>query len=120
MTFLNRDLKYRVSDLGRSPSNRKKWIHYFDNFAALIFLVPLGAYDEMLNGDKSFVQGELDLFDSICSSRWLVTTPIVSVEGLNSQVPEFNIHKFLFFNKIDLFAETLPVTPPFRLLPRLH
>src|ERR1700733_671055 len=55
MTFLNHDLKYRVFDLGRSPSNRKKWVHYFDNITALIFVVPLGAYDEMLDGGRSFV-----------------------------------------------------------------
>jgi len=55
VTFIKRDLKYRIFDLGRSPSNEKKWIHYFDNVDALIFLVPLGAYDEMLNGDRSFV-----------------------------------------------------------------
>ena len=102
-------------------------IHCFENVTAILFLVAISEYDQMLYEDESInrMQEALVLFDSICNSRWFVRTSII-----------------LFLNKVSLVLpsalETLcsrrvlnppsdrPVpgeTPPFadrRLLPRLH
>lgn len=86
------ELTYRLFDVGGQRSERKKWIHCFENVTALVFLVALSEYDQMLYEDESVnrMQEALTLFDSICNSRWFVKTSII-----------------LFLNKIDLFAEKL-------------
>lgn len=90
------ELRYRLFDVGGQRSERKKWIHCFENVTALVFLVSLSEYDQMLYEDESVnrMQEALTLFDSICNSRWFVKTSII-----------------LFLNKIDLFAEKLPYSP---------
>lgn len=108
-------MTYKLFDVGGQRSERKKWIHCFENVTALVFLVSLSEYDQMLYEDESVVcsslsssrayvhlrlfiknrmQEALTLFDSICNSRWFVKTSII-----------------LFLNKIDLFAEKLPYSP---------
>ncbi|KAI0076150.1 heterotrimeric G protein alpha subunit B [Panus rudis PR-1116 ss-1] len=95
-TFQVGELTYRLFDVGGQRSERKKWIHCFENVTALVFLVSLSEYDQMLYEDESVnrMQEALTLFDSICNSRWFVKTSII-----------------LFLNKIDLFAEKLPRSP---------
>jgi guanine nucleotide-binding protein subunit alpha len=90
------ELTYRLFDVGGQRSERKKWIHCFENVTALVFLVALSEYDQMLYEDESVnrMQEALTLFDSICNSRWFVKTSII-----------------LFLNKIDLFAEKLQYSP---------
>jgi len=63
---------------------------------ALVFLVALSEYDQMLYEDESVnrMQEALTLFDSICNSRWFVKTSII-----------------LFLNKIDLFADKIQHSP---------
>ncbi|GJE90016.1 heterotrimeric G protein alpha subunit alpha [Phanerochaete sordida] len=95
-TFKVGELTYKLFDVGGQRSERKKWIHCFENVTALVFLVSLSEYDQMLYEDESVnrMQEALTLFDSICNSRWFVKTSII-----------------LFLNKIDLFAEKLPRSP---------
>ncbi|KAI0249627.1 heterotrimeric G protein alpha subunit B [Lactifluus subvellereus] len=90
------ELTYKLFDVGGQRSERKKWIHCFENVTALVFLVSLSEYDQMLYEDEGVnrMQEALTLFDSICNSRWFVKTSII-----------------LFLNKIDLFAEKLPRSP---------
>ncbi|KAK0462408.1 heterotrimeric G-protein alpha subunit, GPA1-like protein [Desarmillaria tabescens] len=95
-TFKVGELTYKLFDVGGQRSERKKWIHCFENVTALVFLVSLSEYDQMLYEDESVnrMQEALTLFDSICNSRWFVKTSII-----------------LFLNKIDLFADKLPRSP---------
>ncbi|KIM35217.1 hypothetical protein M413DRAFT_449861 [Hebeloma cylindrosporum] len=87
-TFKVGELTYKLFDVGGQRSERKKWIHCFENVTALVFLDVVE--DESVNR----MQEALTLFDSICNSRWFVKTSII-----------------LFLNKIDLFAEKLPRSP---------
>ncbi len=48
-------LTYRMFDVGGQRSERKKWIHCFENVTALVFLVSLSEYDQMLYEDESVV-----------------------------------------------------------------
>ncbi|KAM0748484.1 guanine nucleotide binding protein, alpha subunit [Meredithblackwellia eburnea MCA 4105] len=90
------ELKYRMFDVGGQRSERKKWIHCFENVTAIVFLVAVSEYDQQLYEDESInrMQEALVLFDSICNSRWFVRTSII-----------------LFLNKIDLFREKIGVSP---------
>jgi guanine nucleotide-binding protein G(i) subunit alpha len=64
------DLTYRLFDVGGQRSERKKWIHCFENVTALVFLVALSEYDQMLYEDESVnrMQGEKK-----CRRRFLKT-----------------------------------------------
>ncbi|KAG1123280.1 hypothetical protein G6F42_010696 [Rhizopus arrhizus] len=95
-TFVIGDLTYRMFDVGGQRSERKKWIHCFENVTAIIFLVAISEYDQVLIEDETVnrMQEALTLFDSICNSRWFVKTSII-----------------LFLNKIDIFKEKLERHP---------
>lgn len=101
-TFVIDQLTYRMFDVGGQRSERKKWIHCFENVTALLFLVAISEYDQVLFEDESVnrLQESLTLFDSICNSRWFIKTSII-----------------LFLNKIDLFAEKLPRSPLHKFFP---
>ena len=39
---------FRLFDVGGQRSERKKWIHCFENVTSIIFLVALSEYDQIL------------------------------------------------------------------------
>lgn len=95
-TFNIGDLTYRMFDVGGQRSERKKWIHCFENVTAIIFMVAISEYDQKLVEDDSVnrMQEALTLFDSICNSRWFSKTSII-----------------LFMNKIDIFKDKVEEIP---------
>ncbi|KAG4089269.1 guanine nucleotide binding protein, alpha subunit [Neocallimastix lanati (nom. inval.)] len=94
--FKVNELLYRVVDVGGQRTERKKWIHCFDDVNAIIFLVAISGYDQTLWEDNKTNQmyEALLLFDSICNSRWFINTPII-----------------LFLNKIDIFKKKIKYSP---------
>ncbi|RIA93916.1 guanine nucleotide binding protein, alpha subunit [Glomus cerebriforme] len=89
-------LTYRMFDVGGQRSERKKWIHCFEDVTAVLFLVAISGYDQCLVEDKDAnqMQEALMLFDSICNSQWFVNTSMI-----------------LFLNKIDIFREKIKHSP---------
>ncbi|KAJ7618036.1 heterotrimeric G protein alpha subunit B [Roridomyces roridus] len=89
-------LTYKLFDVGGQRSERKKWIHCFENVTALVFLVGLSEYAQVLYEDNSVnrMKEALVLFESIVNSKWFHRTSII-----------------LFLNKIDLFREKLAINP---------
>ncbi len=89
-------LNIHMFDVGGQRSERRKWIHCFDNVTLIIFCVALSEYDQVLLEEKTQnrLLESLVLFESIINSRWFMRTAIV-----------------LFLNKIDVFAEKLPTCP---------
>ncbi|CAK7901192.1 guanine nucleotide-binding protein alpha-2 subunit [[Candida] anglica] len=89
-------LNIHMYDVGGQRSERKKWIHCFDNVTLIIFCVALSEYDQVLleENSQNRLEESLTLFDSVVNSRWFSRTSIV-----------------LFLNKIDVFAEKLPYSP---------
>ena len=79
-------------DVGGQRSERKKWIHCFENVTAVLFVVAISEYDQTLfeDGTVNRLQEALTLFDSICNSAWFIKTSIV-----------------LLLNKIDRFREKI-------------
>lgn len=92
----------RMFDVGGQRSERKKWIHCFEDVTALLFLVAISGYDQFLTEDKDTNQMHeaLMLFDSICNLEWFTKTSII-----------------LFLNKLDLFRQKLPDSPISRYFP---
>uniref|UniRef100_A0A7E4UWS5 Guanine nucleotide-binding protein G(O) subunit alpha n=1 Tax=Panagrellus redivivus TaxID=6233 RepID=A0A7E4UWS5_PANRE len=83
---------WRVFDVGGQRSQRKKWIHCFDDVRALIFVSALSEYDQVLAEDNitNRMRESLQLFDQVCNNKYFVETGII-----------------LFLNKKDLFAEKI-------------
>jgi guanine nucleotide-binding protein subunit alpha len=52
-------LTYRMFDVGGQRSERKKWIHCFENVNCLLFLVAISGYDQCLVEDKDGVSAHI-------------------------------------------------------------
>ncbi|KAM0176745.1 hypothetical protein ACHAPF_004602 [Botrytis cinerea] len=89
-------LQYRMFDVGGQRSERKKWIHCFENVNALLFLVAISGYDQCLAEDKdgNQMQEALMLWESIANSHWFKHSALI-----------------LFLNKIDLFKAKIGHSP---------
>ena len=87
---------FHIFDVGGQQSERKKWIHCFENVTAVIFVASLSCYDELMFEDDQVncMIDSLDLFKEICNLQWFVTTPII-----------------LFLNKKDLFEKKIHIIP---------
>ena len=90
------DKEISMFDVGGQRSERKKWIHCFENVTSIIFCVALSEYDQVLleESSQNRMIESLVLFDSVVNSRWFMRTSIV-----------------LFLNKVDLFKQKLGKSP---------
>ena len=89
-------LSIHMFDVGGQRSERKKWIHCFENVTSIIFCVALSEYDQVLleESNQNRMMESLVLFDSVVNSRWFMRTSII-----------------LFLNKVDLFKGKLERSP---------
>lgn len=95
-TFTLRDNEMLMVDVGGQKSERRKWIHCFQDVTSILFLVSLSGYDQCLVEDKDAVrhyirvimlilltrlqnqmQDAMTIWDSICHSQWFKSTSIV-------------------------------------------
>lgn len=49
-------------DVGGQRSERKKWIHCFENVTSIIFCVALSEYDQVLLEESSQVSKETEMY----------------------------------------------------------
>jgi len=84
--------RFRMIDVGGQRGERSKWIHQFEDVTAIIFVVGISEYDQVIreDGKTNRLHEAIQLFETICTNRWLVNKPII-----------------LFLNKKDLFAEKI-------------
>ncbi|XP_065272817.1 guanine nucleotide-binding protein G(o) subunit alpha isoform X6 [Emys orbicularis] len=94
--FTFKNLHFRLFDVGGQRSERKKWIHCFEDVTAIIFCVALSGYDQVLHEDETTnrMHESLKLFDSICNNKWFTDTSII-----------------LFLNKKDIFEKKIKKSP---------
>jgi len=92
-TFKLREHEMLMVDVGGQKSERRKWIHCFQDVTSILFLVSLSGYDQCLVEDKDAnqMQDAMTIWDSICHSQWFKQTSII-----------------LFLNKNDLFHKKIP------------
>ncbi|ORY51633.1 G protein alpha subunit [Rhizoclosmatium globosum] len=94
--FMVQDVQFVVYDLGGQRSERKKWVPYFDNVQAIIFLVAISSYDQVCfeDGSTNRMVESMTLFSSICNHPAFKKTSML-----------------VFMNKIDLFKLKLETSP---------
>lgn len=83
---------FRMVDVGGQRSERKKWMHCFQDVTTVIFCVALSEYDLKLQEDDitNRMHESLKLFKEICNSKWFIDTSMI-----------------LFLNKKDIFEEKI-------------
>eukprot|EP01125_Pyxidicula_operculata_P010624 TRINITY_DN34_c0_g1_i1.p1 TRINITY_DN34_c0_g1~~TRINITY_DN34_c0_g1_i1.p1 ORF type:complete len:356 (-),score=77.76 TRINITY_DN34_c0_g1_i1:99-1166(-) len=86
------DANFVIVDVGGQRSERKKWMHCFENVTGVLFCVGISEFDNVLFEDHSTnrILEALKLFHEICQSKWFTNTLII-----------------LFLNKDDVFKEKL-------------
>lgn len=86
----------KVYDAGGQRSERRKWIHCFEGITAVIFVIAVSEYDQMLFEDERVnrMHESIMLLDTLLNSRWFANTPFI-----------------LFLNKVDLFQEKVKRSP---------
>ena len=85
--------KFEMLDVGGQRSERKKWIHCFDNVTSVLFIVSIAEYDQVLEEDRTTNRmiESMQLFNDIANNQYFKLTPFI-----------------IFFNKHDLFLEKIP------------
>ncbi|VDM71088.1 unnamed protein product, partial [Strongylus vulgaris] len=53
--FTFKNLNFKLFDVGGQRSERKKWIHCFEDVTAIIFCVAMSEYDQVLHEDETTV-----------------------------------------------------------------
>jgi len=83
---------FKMIDVGGQRSERRKWIHCFQNVTAIIFFVALSEYDQTLYEDHTAnrMQESIMLFAETCNCQWFRDVALI-----------------LFLNKSDLFREKI-------------
>lgn len=91
-TFKIENFRFVMVDVGGQRSERGKWLHCFDNVKAILFLVAISEYDQVLMecGKLNRIIEAKNVFDSVCQSGWFRDSGII-----------------LFLNKIDLLQEKI-------------
>ena len=65
-------LKFELYDVGGQKTERKKWIHCFENVAAVLFVAALSDYDAVMAEDET----KNRMMDSIALFEQVIISPI--------------------------------------------
>ncbi|XP_074491553.1 guanine nucleotide-binding protein subunit alpha-14-like [Sebastes fasciatus] len=89
-SFTIKTITLRIVDVGGQKSERRKWIHCFENVTSLIFLASLSEYDQVLEERETInrMHESLALFYTTIHSLWFFNTSII-----------------LFLNKTDILHD---------------
>ncbi|XP_039371218.1 guanine nucleotide-binding protein subunit alpha-15 isoform X1 [Mauremys reevesii] len=90
--FSMQEMILRIVDVGGQKSERRKWIHCFENVIALIYLASLSEYDQCLeeNSEENRMKESLALFRTILELPWFQSASVI-----------------LFLNKTDLLEDKI-------------
>ncbi|XP_036970330.1 guanine nucleotide-binding protein subunit alpha-11-like [Acanthopagrus latus] len=91
-SFTIKTITLRIVDVGGQKSERRKWIHCFENVTSLIFLASLSEYDQVLEERETInrMHESLALFYTTIHSPWFLNTSTI-----------------LFLNKTDILADKI-------------
>eukprot|EP01103_Thecamoeba_quadrilineata_P004347 TRINITY_DN14061_c0_g1_i1.p1 TRINITY_DN14061_c0_g1~~TRINITY_DN14061_c0_g1_i1.p1 ORF type:complete len:352 (-),score=40.27 TRINITY_DN14061_c0_g1_i1:93-1148(-) len=90
--FKTRDTHFNLVDVGGQRSERKKWIHSFQDVAAYVFCVAISEFNMSMEEEPAVnrLQEAIFLFDEVVNCSWLDKAGSI-----------------LFLNKFDLFQEKI-------------
>ncbi len=105
--FIKTPIPHRMIDVGGQKSERRKWLHVFDNVALVLFIVALAPFDrtDPEEDDKVCLDGLYYLFIYLFQNRLVVSLEIYSSIIQTSHFIHSTI--ILFLNKKDLFKESI-------------
>eukprot|EP01083_Nonionella_stella_P066222 174187_1 len=94
--FTIKNTHFHIYDVGGQKSERKKWINCFNEVKAVLFVIALSCYNEMMYEDihKNCMVDSLELFDETVNNKHFNKTHII-----------------LFLNKKDLFVDKIGKIP---------
>ncbi|KAL7025236.1 hypothetical protein ACKWTF_013406 [Chironomus riparius] len=86
------NIYFRIVDVGGQRSERRKWIHCFENVTSIIFISALSEYDQVLfeSSDVNRLEESMALFKTLITSNWFQESSVL-----------------LFLNKKDLLHEKI-------------
>lgn len=86
------EVKFRMVDVGGQRSERRKWIHCFENVTSIIFLAALSEYDQVLfeSENENRMEESMTLFQTIITYPWFSKSSMI-----------------LFLNKKDILEEKI-------------
>eukprot|EP00042_Codosiga_hollandica_P056730 m.825352 g.825352 ORF g.825352 m.825352 type:complete len:349 (+) comp59409_c0_seq7:280-1326(+) len=92
-TFSMKKISFRLVDVGGQRSQRRKWIHCFEDVTSIVFVIAISEYDQTLAEDPTAnrMTEALTLFKHITREKAFEKASFI-----------------LFLNKMDLFQEKLP------------
>ena len=70
---------YRIIDVGGQRSERKKWVHCFQDVTAILFIAAISEYDQTLYEDdaRNRLHESLDLFEKVVTSDFLKESAVI-------------------------------------------
>lgn len=88
--------RFQIVDVGGQRSERRKWIHCFDDVKSIIYLASLSGYNQVLFEDQTenIMHESLRLFEDVVKNPLFRDTPL-----------------FVFLNKKDLFEDLIKKSP---------
>uniref|UniRef100_A0A8C1X349 Guanine nucleotide-binding protein subunit alpha n=2 Tax=Cyprinus carpio TaxID=7962 RepID=A0A8C1X349_CYPCA len=94
---------FRMVDVGGQRSERRKWIHCFENVTSIMFLVALSEYDQVLveSDNENRMEESKALFKTIITYRWLRNSSVILFLNKKDLLEE----KIMFSHLVDYFPE---------------
>ncbi|KAL3117596.1 hypothetical protein niasHT_000331 [Heterodera trifolii] len=101
--FAFREFKIRLIDVGGQKTERRKWIHCFEGVAAILFIVSLSCYNQVMEEDSQINQmsDSIEMFKTMYRNRFLRSSSFI-----------------MFLNKKDIFAKKIHQIPMEQFLPK--
>ncbi|XP_055374048.1 G protein alpha q subunit isoform X3 [Condylostylus longicornis] len=97
------EIRFRMVDVGGQRSERRKWIHCFENVTSIIFLVALSEYDQILfeSENENRMEESKALFKTIITYPWFQNSSIILFLNKKDLLEE----KIMYSHLVDYFPE---------------
>ncbi|XP_056603034.1 guanine nucleotide-binding protein G(q) subunit alpha [Triplophysa dalaica] len=94
---------FRMVDVGGQRSERRKWIHCFENVTSIMFLVALSEYDQVLveSENENRMEESKALFRTIITYPWFQHASVILFLNKKDLLEE----KIIFSHLVDYFPE---------------
>ncbi|KAL7738321.1 hypothetical protein ACLKA6_006648 [Drosophila palustris] len=97
------EIRFRMVDVGGQRSERRKWIHCFENVTSIIFLVALSEYDQILfeSDNENRMEESKALFRTIITYPWFQNSSVILFLNKKDLLEE----KIMYSHLVDYFPE---------------
>ncbi|ELR61749.1 Guanine nucleotide-binding protein subunit alpha-11, partial [Bos mutus] len=94
---------FRMVDVGGQRSERRKWIHCFENVTSIMFLVALSEYDQVLveSDNENRMEESKALFRTIVTYPWFQNSSVILFLNKKDLLEDKILHSHL----VDYFPE---------------